>query len=87
MKILAMIENQILMDEKLRNEKKMFNVLAKKDKWTILMSEYIRQNPGQRNVLLSQIVDIFTLSDEESNPFFSTRGVDFSLEEMVRTYG
>lgn len=57
----------------------MFNVLGKSDKWTILMMEYIRQNPGDRNVLLSHIVDMFSLSDEESNPFFSTRGVDFSL--------
>jgi hypothetical protein len=64
----------------------MFNVLPKSDKWKILMSEYIRQNPGQKNVLLSQIVDIFTLSDDESNPFYSTRGVDFCLESMVKTY-
>jgi hypothetical protein len=79
MKILSMIEKQIVMDEKLRNEKKMFNVLAKSDKWTILMSEYIRRNPTEKNVMLSQIVDIFSLNDEESNPFYSTRGVEFSL--------
>ena len=48
-----MIEKQILMDEKLRNEKKMLSVMTKSDKWTILMSEFIRQNPGEKRILLS----------------------------------
>jgi hypothetical protein len=86
MKILSLIEKQIIMDEKFRNEKKMFNSMAKSDKWTILMAEYIKRNPTEKNVMLSQIVDIFSLSDEESNPFYSTRGVEFGLESLVRTH-
>lgn len=52
------------MDEKFRNEKKMFNSITKMDKWTLLMAEYQRQLPDERNVMLSRIVELFTLSEE-----------------------
>lgn len=60
-------------DEKFRNEKKLFNALTGKDKWSELMSEYVRVT-GDRTVTLSEIMDVFTLTDDESNPFYSTRG-------------
>jgi hypothetical protein len=36
--ILSLIEQQIEVDERFRNEKKMFNALTKKDKWAALMA-------------------------------------------------
>lgn len=60
--ILSMLEKQIILDEKLRNEKKMFNALTKKEKWTELMAEYVRKVPSEKNISLNEIMSIFALA-------------------------
>lgn len=57
-----MLEKQIILDEKLRNEKKMFNALTKKEKWTELMAEYVRKVPSEKNISLNEIMSIFALA-------------------------
>lgn len=38
---------------------------------------------GDRKVTLTQIMDIFKLNEEESNPFYSTRGHEFTLQSLI----
>lgn len=77
------LKKQTELDEEFRNNKLWFESVTGDDKWKKLeakLAEYRMKMP------MEQIKSVFTITDEENNPFFSVRESSSDMDRLVDSY-